>query len=98
VRDSADGDMCHVRNAHCAGFSASLLSHHMNQNRFRLKRDEWGNVVYLNETTITSVISLLCITDNENFKEEITSGRRGNKVVSVLKHVETVFFQIMEYI
>jgi len=59
VRDSADGDMCHVRNAHCAGFPACLLSHHMNQDRFRLKRDEWGKVVYLNETPITSIILLL---------------------------------------
>ena len=45
--------------------------------------------------TVTPII--FCITDSENFKEEITSGRRGNKVVSVLKHVET-FFQMMEYI
>jgi hypothetical protein len=59
VRDSADGDMCHVRNVHSAGFPACLLSHHMNQDRFRLKRDEWGNVVYLNKIHRTSIILLL---------------------------------------
>jgi len=59
VRDSADGDMCHVMNAHCAGFSACLLSHHMNQDRFQLKRDEWGKVVYLNKTPTASVTLLI---------------------------------------
>jgi hypothetical protein len=33
----------------------------------------------------------LCVTDIENFNEGMTSGRRGNKVASVLRHVETFF-------
>jgi hypothetical protein len=69
----------------------------MKQELILLNCDEWRKVGYLNKTPKTYLFSFFCVPDNKNINEESTSGRRENKIVSLIKHVET-FFQMTEYL